>query len=102
MPTYDYECHACHHKFEAFQSIKAAPIKVCPICGKSKARRLIGMGGGLIFKGSGFYCTDYRDSGYQSAAGKDKSPATPDAKPATDTKTTPATSETKSDAKKSA
>src|SRR5258708_6654905 len=59
MPTYDYECSACHHKWELFQSIKAEPEKKCPACKKKKARRLIGAGAGLIFKGSGFYLTDY-------------------------------------------
>jgi putative FmdB family regulatory protein len=73
MPTYDYVCEACGHKFEAFQSIKAEPIKICPACEKNTVRRLIGMGGGIIFKGSGFYCTDYRDSSYKAAAKSDKS-----------------------------
>jgi putative FmdB family regulatory protein len=68
MPTYEYECDACGHKFEKFQSITAAPIKKCPVCGKSKVRRLIGTGAGLIFKGSGFYITDYRDSSYKDKA----------------------------------
>ena len=73
MPTYDYICEACGHRFEAFQSIKADPIKKCPVCDKNTVRRMIGTGGGIIFKGSGFYCTDYRDSGYKSAAQSDKS-----------------------------
>ena len=68
MPTYDYKCDACGHQFERFQSITAAPIKRCPECGKAKVRRLIGTGAGLIFKGSGFYITDYRDSGYKDQA----------------------------------
>jgi putative FmdB family regulatory protein len=68
MPTYDYECQACGHKFEEFQSIKAEPIKVCPACKKNKVRRIIGSGGGLIFKGTGFYCTDYRDGGKSSSS----------------------------------
>ena len=72
MPTYDYECDACGHRFELFQSIKAAPIRKCPDCGKLKVRRLIGIGAGVIFKGSGFYCTDYRDKAYQASADKDK------------------------------
>ncbi|MBX3458380.1 MAG: zinc ribbon domain-containing protein [Planctomycetes bacterium] len=63
MPTYDYQCPDCGHKFEAFQSISAKPIKVCPECGKRKVKRLIGTGGGLIFKGSGFYLTDYARKG---------------------------------------
>ena len=71
MPTYDYECDACGHRFELFQSIKAGPIRKCPACKKLKARRLIGIGAGVIFKGSGFYCTDYRDKSYAAAAKKD-------------------------------
>ena len=72
MPTYDYECDACGHKFELFQAITAKPIKKCPTCGRAKARRLIGTGAGIIFKGSGFYCTDYRSKNYQSAAKKEQ------------------------------
>ena len=68
MPTYEYECDACGHKFEKFQPITAAPIKKCPVCGKKKVRRLIGTGAGLIFKGSGFYITDYRDASYKDKA----------------------------------
>ena len=68
MPTYEYKCDACGATFERFQSITAAPIKRCPECGKAKVRRLIGTGAGLIFKGSGFYITDYRDSGYKDKA----------------------------------
>lgn len=71
MPTYDYKCDACEHKWEEFQSIKAAPTKKCPSCGKSKAKRLIGGGAGLIFKGSGFYLTDYRSDSYKKAAEAD-------------------------------
>jgi putative FmdB family regulatory protein len=72
MPTYDYECKACHHRWELFQSIKAEPEKKCPKCGKRQAQRLIGAGAGIIFKGSGFYQTDYRSSGYTKAAEADK------------------------------
>jgi putative FmdB family regulatory protein len=60
MPTYEYECKACGHRFEKSQPITAEPIKACPVCQKNKATRLIGSGSGLIFKGSGFYATDYR------------------------------------------
>ncbi len=60
MPTYDYRCCECNHEFETFQAITAAPLKKCPVCGKKALERLIGSGGALIFKGSGFYCTDYR------------------------------------------
>lgn len=62
MPTYDYRCEACGHAFELFQSIKADPEKRCPKCGAESARRVIGAGGGFIFKGSGFYITDYTRS----------------------------------------
>ena len=68
MPTYDYECDACGHAFEKFQSIKADRIKTCPACRARKVRRLIGTGGGIIFKGSGFYQTDYRSESYKKAA----------------------------------
>jgi putative FmdB family regulatory protein len=72
MPTYDYECKACHHRWELFQSIKAEPEKKCPKCGKRQAQRMIGPGAGIIFKGSGFYQTDYRSSAYKNAAEADK------------------------------
>ena len=75
MPTYDYECAACDHTWELFQSIKAEPEKTCPACGKKKAKRLIGPGAGLIFKGSGFYITDYRSKSYSDAAMADKAPS---------------------------
>jgi putative FmdB family regulatory protein len=71
MPTYDYECDACGHRFEKFQPMTANPIKKCPECGKNKARRLIGTGGGILFKGSGFYQTDYRSSSYRESAKSD-------------------------------
>lgn len=64
MPTYEYRCEACNHKFEAFQSMSAKPVSVCPKCKKRRVKKLISKGGGLIFKGSGFYLTDYaRKSG---------------------------------------
>lgn len=67
MPTYDYECRECGHRFELFQSITEPEVRKCPVCNKMKVRRLIGAGSGLIFRGSGFYCTDYRE-GSSSAA----------------------------------
>ena len=76
MPTYDYKCDACDHVWEEFQSIKANPTKKCPSCGKSKARRQIGGGAGLIFKGTGFYLTDYRSESYKKAAEADKKAST--------------------------
>lgn len=77
MPTYEYACAACGHKFEEFQSIKAEPIKKCPQCKKNKVQRLISAGAGFIFKGSGFYETDYRSEAYKTAAKSDGSSATP-------------------------
>lgn len=72
MPTYDYECDACGHKFELFQSISAPVETKCPECKKPKLRRLIGTGAAVVFKGSGFYQTDYRSDSYKKAAEKDK------------------------------
>lgn len=71
MPTYDYKCLACDVRFEKFQGITAPVIEECPECG-GKVKRLIGAGAGLIFKGSGFYTTDYRSDGYKESAKKDK------------------------------
>lgn len=70
MPTYEYECISCGHRFEKFHSISSPPVRRCPSCGK-KVRRLIGCGGGVIFKGSGFYATDYRSESYKEAAKAD-------------------------------
>ena len=92
MPTYEYACAACGHKFEEFQSIMSKPIKRCPKCKKNKVQRLISGGAGFIFKGSGFYETDYRSEGYKNAAKADVAP------PKTETKTDSKT-ETKSEAK---
>jgi putative FmdB family regulatory protein len=75
MPTYEYKCRACNHRFEAFQSITEDPIEKCPRCGNYSVERLISAGGGLIFKGSGFYITDYRKESYKKDAQKDKSSA---------------------------
>lgn len=71
MPTYDYECDACGHRFELFQSISADPEKKCPECKKLKLRRLIGTGAAVMFKGSGFYQTDYRSDSYKKSASAD-------------------------------
>jgi putative FmdB family regulatory protein len=70
MPTYDYACTACGNQFERFESITAKPNKQCPKCNKKKAERQISVGGGFIFKGSGFYVTDYKKSGSAPAASK--------------------------------
>ncbi|HUK83646.1 MAG TPA: FmdB family zinc ribbon protein [Verrucomicrobiae bacterium] len=76
MPTYEYECQKCHHRFELFQSIKEKPKRSCPNCG-GRVKRLLGTGAGIIFKGSGFYSTDYRKPGYTEAAKKESATTTP-------------------------
>ena len=72
MPTYDYVCEACDHEFELFQSIKDSVKRKCPECGRLKLRRLIGPGAAIVFKGSGFYETDYRSESYKKDAAADK------------------------------
>ncbi|HVU26359.1 MAG TPA: zinc ribbon domain-containing protein [Verrucomicrobiae bacterium] len=81
MPTYEYVCEKCGHEFEAFQSISAAPLKICPedLCarkkwGRGKVKKKVSAGAGLLFKGSGFYITDYRSKNYTEAAKKDSAP----------------------------
>jgi putative FmdB family regulatory protein len=71
MPTYDYLCEACGHKFELFQAMSDPVQKKCPACKKSKLRRLFGTGAAVMFKGSGFYQTDYRSDSYKKAASAD-------------------------------
>ena len=88
MPTYEYACDACGWKFERFQSITAGPLRKCPHCARLSLRRLIGAGGGVIFKGNGFYKTDYRSDSYRKAAEKDK-PADKPAKDSSKDKSTP-------------
>ena len=78
MPTYDYVCDACDHKFEHFQGINDPVLKKCPECKKQKLRRLFGTGGAIMFKGSGFYITDYRSDSYKKAAEADKGGGKPD------------------------
>jgi putative FmdB family regulatory protein len=105
MPTYEYACEKCGHEFEVLQTMSAKPLRACPedLCGRKKwgrgkVKRKISTGGGLIFKGSGFYITDYRSEKYKDAAKKDSSPAkTPaaDAKPAAKSEAKPAKAEKK-------
>lgn len=76
MPTYEYECKKCKRTFDVFQSIMANPLRKCPTC-KGSVRRLIGRGAGIIFKGSGFYQTDYRSENYKKGAAEEKKRAEP-------------------------
>ena len=76
MPTYEYECKNCEHRFDEFQPITAKPLKKCPECGRLKLQRLIGGGAGLLFKGSGFYITDYRSDSYKAEAKADSGKGT--------------------------
>jgi len=104
MPTYDYECRGCEHRFEAFQSIKDGALRKCPECKKLRLRRLIGTGGGFLFKGSGFYETDYRSSSYKDAAKKDtesSSSGDSDSKKSDSSKSTDSSSTDSSSPKKS-
>ncbi len=87
MPTYEYECNACKHRLEEFQSFSEEPLKKCPECGKKKLRRLLGTGSAIIFKGSGFYETDYRSDSYKTAAKAEQESSKPAA--TTDKTTTP-------------
>lgn len=101
MPTYEYICRACQHAFEEFQSIKADPIRVCPKCRKKKVERLIGIGGAVIFKGGGFYETDYRSASYAAGESEAKKSSEASAASKTDAKTD-AKSEARSDASSNA
>jgi len=88
MPTYEYLCEKCGHAFESSQPMAAPPLKVCPeeLCaqkkwGRGRVKKQIGAGAGLLFKGGGFYITDYRSEGYKKSAKTESTPAKPDAKP---------------------
>lgn len=72
MPTYDFECAACGNKLEIFQKMSDKPLKICPACKQETLKRLIGTGAGIIFKGNGFYCTDYRSDNYKNSSHKEK------------------------------
>ncbi len=88
MPTYEYECTKCEHRFETFQSMRDAPLKKCPKC-SGKVKRLLGTGAGIIFKGQGFYQTDYRSSSYKSAASADSASSSTKSSPPANTKPSP-------------
>ena len=88
MPTYDYECDNCGHSFELFQSISDRVKRKCPECGKSKLRRLFGTGAAVVFKGSGFYQTDYRSESYQKKAKAEKEAASGTSEKKSDKKST--------------
>ncbi len=94
MPTYEYRCNACSHEFETIHSITAGALRKCPSCGKLKLERLISRGGGIIFKGSGFYETDYRSKEYKEKAKAEKKAREPSAEKSS-------TGDAKSSAKKS-
>ncbi len=97
MPTYEYLCDSCGHEFEKFQSITAGSLRKCPGCSKMKLKRLIGTGGGIIFKGSGFYQTDYRSESYNKGKEEAKPKTESKSKDTKDSK--PAKTETKSKSK---
>ncbi len=84
MPTYEYRCGACKRSIELFHSISEAPKRKCPSCGKPKLERQISAGAGILFKGSGFYQTDYRSDAYKSAASAESGSATSESKPASE------------------
>ena len=114
MPTYAYRCGNCEHEFDLFQSITAKPVRKCPECSRLKVRRLIGTGAGIIFRGAGFYETDYRSESYKKGeekakkskdGGKDKKKDDKSASASTSTDTKTSSSDKKStsgDKKKSA
>jgi putative FmdB family regulatory protein len=99
MPTYEYICENCGHRFEQPQSIKASPLRKCEKCGKMKLKRLIGAGSGVIFKGSGFYQTDYRSDSYKKAQSQEKEATEKKSSPKSESKST---EKTKPDKKKTA
>ena len=98
MPTYEYICENCGCEFERFQSITAGPLRKCPECGKSTLKRLVGTGSGVIFKGSGFYQTDYRSESYKEGEKSEKT-KTEKKKTETKTKDSKPTDKTKPDTK---
>jgi putative FmdB family regulatory protein len=89
MPTYDYICDDCQHEFEAFESIKADSQTICPACHEPRLRRKIGAGAAILFRGSGFYQTDYRSESYKKGAQADKTSSESASKPAESTTPAP-------------
>lgn len=106
MPTYDYQCMACGHTWEMFQSMNDNPVKSCPKCKKRKAKRLLGLGAGIIFKGTGFYETDYKNKrgGEKKEGSSEGNPSSSDSSKSSDsTKSSGSkSSSTKKETKKSA
>ncbi|QNN23900.1 zinc ribbon domain-containing protein [Planctomycetales bacterium ZRK34] len=102
MPTYDYRCDNCGHELEVFQSMSASPLRKCPECGRLKLKRLIGTGAGVIFKGGGFWETDYRSDSYKKDAEAEKKPAESKSDKKTETKSEKKTEKKKTDTAKSA
>ena len=94
MPTYDYVCNACGHELEAFQSIREPALKKCPKCGKPKLERRIGPGAGILFKGGGFYQTDYRSESYKQGESSEKGESKPAETKPTEKKSDPAPAKT--------
>ncbi|MBL4808807.1 MAG: zinc ribbon domain-containing protein [Phycisphaerales bacterium] len=101
MPTYDYRCNGCEHEFELFQAMSAPVKKKCPECGKLKLERLIGIGSAVMFKGSGFYETDYRSESYKKGAEAEKKAKEPKKDAGSEKKSEPKKTETKPAEKKS-
>ena len=94
MPTYEYQCAKCKKRHEAFQSITAKPLTRCPKCG-GRLKRLMGSGSGFLFKGGGFYITDYRSKSYRDASKKDQPPSSKKDQPPTSSASNPSTSKEK-------
>jgi putative FmdB family regulatory protein len=101
MPTYEYLCEACGHRFDEFQSFKDEPLQVCPQCGRPQLRRLFGTGAAILFKGSGFYETDYRSESYKSAAKAEQEAGKSNGKADTNGTTSPPAAAAKKDEAKS-
>lgn len=113
MPTYEYVCRACRHEFERFQPITSSPVRTCPKCGRKRVERKIGIGAAVLFKGGGFYETDYRSESYrkteeaekketEKASEKASEKKSADSAKPTDSKVVPAPKETDKPAEKAA